>query len=88
MKIYTKTGDGGSTGLIGGRRVSKGDPRLECYGTIDELNAAVGLAAVVADVATLEQLREIQDDLFVLGSHLSLPEDQPPPANTVLHAFE
>jgi cob(I)alamin adenosyltransferase len=84
MKIYTKTGDDGSTGLIGGRRVSKGDARLECYGTIDELNAAVGLAAVIADVAMLEQLREIQDDLFILGAHLSLPEDQPPPKNTVI----
>ncbi|MDB5295648.1 MAG: ATP/cobalamin adenosyltransferase [Phycisphaerales bacterium] len=44
MKIYTKTGDDGSTGLIGGSRVRKSDRRIECYGTVDELNAAIGLA--------------------------------------------
>lgn len=43
MKIYTKTGDSGSTGLFGGRRVSKDDPRIEAYGTIDELNSWMGL---------------------------------------------
>ena len=46
MKIYTNTGDDGTTGLIGGRRVRKCDARIECYGTVDELNAALGLAAV------------------------------------------
>ena len=74
MKIYTKTGDDGTTGLIGGVRVAKSDPRIECYGTVDELNAAIGLAAVIAGSALLEQLRAIQSDLFTLGSHLAVPE--------------
>jgi len=80
MKIYTKTGDDGSTGLIGGSRVRKSDPRIECYGTIDELNAAVGLAVVEAQHRAPElahMLREVQDDLFVAGSHLATPEDSP-----------
>ena len=74
MKIYTKTGDDGTTGLIGGVRVAKNDPRIECYGTVDELNAAVGLAAVIAGSGLLGQLRAIQSDLFTLGSHLATPE--------------
>jgi cob(I)alamin adenosyltransferase len=73
-KIYTKTGDDGTTGLIGGGRVGKDDPRLECYGTIDELNAAVGLAAVVAEPHMLPALRAVQAELFVLGSHLAAPD--------------
>ena len=48
MKIYTRSGDDGTTGLFGGRRVPKSDPRIECYGTVDELNAALGLAAATA----------------------------------------
>ena len=79
MKIYTKTGDDGSTGLIGGTRVRKSDPRLECYGTIDELNAAIGLGIVASqgapDMAMM--LQEVQNDLFVAGSHLATPEDSP-----------
>ena len=71
MKIYTKTGDDGTTGLFGGGRVSKSDPRIDCYGTIDELNASLGLAAVVADVSMQPMLRRIQNDLFVIGSHLA-----------------
>ena len=71
MKIYTRTGDDGSTGLIGGRRVRKSDPRLDCYGTVDELNAAIGVAAVAAPPELVTQLRAVQDDLFVLGSHLA-----------------
>jgi cob(I)alamin adenosyltransferase len=80
MKIYTKTGDDGSTGLIGGTRVRKSDIRLECYGTADELNAAIGLAIVVADASAGELaaiLREVQNDLFIAGSHLATPEDSP-----------
>lgn len=74
MKIYTKTGDDGSTGLIGGHRVSKSDPRIECYGTIDELNSAIGLAAVGADAAMPGMLRTIQNELFVIGAHLATGE--------------
>ena len=75
MKIYTKTGDDGTTGLIGGDRVRKCDPRLDCYGTIDETNAAIGLAAVTAPVALVAMLRDIQNDLFVIGSHLATPPE-------------
>lgn len=74
MKIYTRTGDDGTTGLIGGRRLSKSDPRLETYGTLDELNAAVGLAASLLPAGAaqlLEPLHQIQSDLFTLGSHLA-----------------
>jgi cob(I)alamin adenosyltransferase len=73
MKIYTKTGDDGTTGLIGGSRVIKSDPRIEAYGTADELNALIGCAAVVAGSSLLEQLRRIQGELFVIGSHLATP---------------
>jgi cob(I)alamin adenosyltransferase len=86
MKIYTKTGDDGSTGLIGGGRVRKSDPRIECYGTIDELNAALGLAAVSADGELVQRLRQVQNDLFVIGSHLATPE--PSPHRAALPALE
>ena len=74
MKIYTKTGDDGTTGLIGGTRVSKSDARIDCYGTVDELNSILGFAAVAAGPGLLTQLREIQAELFVIGSHLATPE--------------
>jgi cob(I)alamin adenosyltransferase len=74
MKIYTKTGDDGTTGLIGGTRVPKSDARIDCYGTVDELNAMIGAAAVVAQPPMLEQLRAVQAELFVIGSHLATPE--------------
>jgi cob(I)alamin adenosyltransferase len=77
MKIYTKTGDDGTTGLFGGHRVPKSDPRIELYGTIDELNAAIGLAVVVADQEMAARLREVQNDLFVIGSHLATPPESP-----------
>lgn len=70
MKIYTKTGDDGSTGLFGGARVSKSDSRIEGYGVIDEINAAIGVAASVADEALVAPLRRIQNELFIIGSHL------------------
>jgi cob(I)alamin adenosyltransferase len=74
MKIYTRTGDDGTTGLIGGTRIAKSDARIDCYGTVDELNATVGLAAVMSSEPLLAQLRAIQGELFVLGSHLATPE--------------
>ena len=74
MKIYTRTGDDGTTGLIGGSRVLKSDPRIECYGTVDEVNAAIGLAAVTADPQMRSRLGEVQNDLFVIGSHLAAPD--------------
>lgn len=78
MKIYTKTGDDGSTGLIGGERVRKSDRRIECFGTIDELNASLGWASVVATDPLLGLLKAIQNELFVIGSHLALPEHDAP----------
>src|SRR5215212_7542387 len=75
MKIYTRTGDDGSTGLFGGGRVRKSDPRIECYGTIDELNAAIGLAAAALAEAFHESLRQIQHELFNIGSHLATPAE-------------
>lgn len=77
MKIYTRTGDDGTTGLIGGTRVPKSDPRIDAYGTVDELNAMIGCAAVVATSPLLEQLRTVQAELFVIGSHLATPEGSP-----------
>jgi cob(I)alamin adenosyltransferase len=77
MKIYTKTGDDGTTGLIGGSRVAKSDLRIECYGTVDELNAMIGLATVNAlDAALARALRSVQNELFVIGSQLALPADE------------
>ncbi len=72
MKIYTKTGDDGQTGLIGGKRVSKDHARVACYGAVDELNAAIGLAVVACDVEEWsDELQTIQSDLFVLGTELA-----------------
>jgi cob(I)alamin adenosyltransferase len=77
MKIYTKTGDDGSTGLFGGGRVRKSDARIECYGTVDELNAALGVAHVTAAGSIADSLFRVQHELFVVGSHLATPEDSP-----------
>ena len=74
MKIYTRTGDDGSTGLFGGDRVRKSDARIDCYGQVDELNASIGWACVVADDEMAARLRQVQNDLFVIGAHLATPE--------------
>lgn len=77
MKIYTKTGDKGDTGLFGGPRVMKDSARIEAYGTVDELNAVIGMARTqVESVApAIEQLlKHIQNDLFDLGSELATPD--------------
>ena len=73
-KIYTRTGDGGETALGDGSRVGKTSARVEAYGTVDELNSAVGLARLHADVGTDGLLAGIQNDLFDLGADLCLPE--------------
>ena len=76
MKIYTKTGDKGSTSLVGGTRVSKADLRLEAYGTVDELNAYIGLLGdQPVNEVRKELLKEIQDRLFTIGSHLASEPD-------------
>ncbi len=78
MKIYTKTGDEGTTALYGGARVAKSDERVETYGTIDELNAHVGLLRDQSvNSQRTELFQEIQDTLFVIGSHLAADPDKP-----------
>jgi cob(I)alamin adenosyltransferase len=76
MKIYTKTGDDGTTGLLGAGRVSKDDPRIDSYGTVDELNAVLGLArasgGLDADADAL--VAQVQNDLFVVGAALADPD--------------
>ena len=73
VKIYTKTGDAGDTGLFGGGRVPKSHPRVDAYGTVDELNACVGLAVVtVLDEGVQRGLQSIQHDLFALGATLAI----------------
>lgn len=75
MRIYTKTGDRGKTGLFGGKRVSKSDPRLAAYGDTDELNALLGLARNQnRDPSVDETLKRIQNDLFDLGRLLATPD--------------
>jgi cob(I)alamin adenosyltransferase len=77
FKIYTKTGDKGETSLYGGTRVSKAAARVESYGTLDELNAFIGLAkAEISDEKVLSQLQKIQFDLFTVGSEAATPTDK------------
>lgn len=72
MKIYTKKGDSGTTGLIGGTRLPKHHIRIESYGTVDELNSYTGLLRdLIPDKSMVEVLLEIQDRLFTIGSHLA-----------------
>lgn len=72
LKIYTKTGDKGSTSLLGGTKVPKSHLRIEAYGTIDELNSHVGLCRdLISDQQSKETLLEIQDRLFTIGSSLA-----------------
>ncbi len=81
MKIYTKTGDKGETALFGGNRVSKDTPRIEAYGTVDELNTIVGTARSFNDNKLIDLiLGEIQNQLFVLGADLATPPDVKSPA--------
>ena len=83
-RVYTRTGDKGDTALVGGKRVLKDSPRIEAYGTVDELNAVIGLARVFnaerltkgKDSRWLDEvLRRLQNELFDLGSELATPED-------------
>lgn len=74
MRIYTRTGDDGSTGLFGGGRVGKDDPRVQAYGAVDELNAVLGVARAACDQAALASLiGELQHECFVVGSDLATP---------------
>lgn len=77
MKIYTKTGDKGETGLFGGDRVPKNSIRIEAYGTIDELNSFIGLAVNAVNNQEIKGVLEsIQHELFTLGSDLATPENE------------
>ncbi|MFD2574461.1 cob(I)yrinic acid a,c-diamide adenosyltransferase [Spirosoma soli] len=79
MKIYTKTGDNGQTGLIGGRRISKADLRINAYGTVDELNSWIGLVRdQPVNAAYKELLKEIQDRLFTIGAELATDPEKAP----------
>jgi cob(I)alamin adenosyltransferase len=72
MKIYTKTGDKGTTSLIGGTKVLKSHDRIEAYGTVDELNSYIGLCRdLIEDENTKDTLKELQDRLFTIGSALA-----------------
>ena len=80
MKIYTKTGDKGETGLIGGKRISKGDPRIVAYGSVDELNSNIGIAISSLTVKDrhlfldlIDIMTCIQSELFIVGSDLADP---------------
>ncbi len=77
MKIYTKTGDGGDTGLFAGPRVRKDDIRIEAYGTVDELNAFLGQARCETIPASVEKcLAWVQSELFSVGAELATPEPE------------
>ena len=75
MKIYTRTGDSGQTGLFGGGRVSKTHPRVEAYGDVDELNAAIGMARAIEMMPRIDEvLVPVQRDLFAIGALLATPD--------------
>ena len=77
MKIYTRTGDEGETGLFGGGRVSKDHPRVAAYGDIDELNSVIGLVRATGPAELFQDLLQtIQQDLFAIGGHLATPDPE------------
>ena len=80
MKIYTRTGDAGTTSLVGGKRVSKASTRLDAYGTVDELNSFVGqlLAITELDDETCQTLRMVQNKLFNTGAYLATDNTDDP----------
>lgn len=90
-RVYTRTGDHGETGLVGGRRVGKDDLRIECYGTVDELNATIGLVRLhcagttLPPVAALDViLARVQNELFNLGSMLATRAEDLRPTQPVI----
>ena len=77
IKIYTKTGDAGETGLFGGGRVAKDHPRVAAYGDVDELNSAIGLVRATPPAAFFDELLDsVQRDLFAVGGHLATPDPE------------
>lgn len=87
-KIYTRTGDDGSTGLVDGSRAGKDTPRMAAIGDVDELNSLIGVAALHADDVLLVQLRTIQSDLFDLGADLATPGDDFEPGEMTLRMVQ
>jgi len=83
-RIYTRTGDDGTTGLVDGSRVAKHDARVEAIGAVDEANSALGLAAVVLDGEAAADVRRVQNDLFDLGADLATPGEDFTPSEMVL----
>ncbi|HJR34640.1 MAG TPA: ATP:cob(I)alamin adenosyltransferase, partial [Gemmatimonadales bacterium] len=77
MRIYTRTGDTGETGLFGGGRVAKDNPRVAAYGDVDELNSALGVVRAAEPVLLFDtELEAIQRDLFAIGGHLATPDPE------------
>src|SRR5919107_26978 len=75
LRIYTRTGDQGTTGLFGGGRVDKHHPRVEAYGEVDELNASLGLARAIEPMPRIDEvLVPVQRDLFAIGALLATPD--------------
>lgn len=75
MKIYTRTGDTGETGLFGGGRVPKDHPRVSAYGDVDELNSAIGVVRAAEPADFFDELfQSVQRDLFAIGGHLATPD--------------
>lgn len=83
-KIYTRTGDDGTTGLVDGSRVAKHDARMEAIGAVDEANSALGLALVVLDREAAADVQHLQNDLFDLGADLATPGEDFAPSEMVL----
>ena len=83
-KIYTRTGDDGTTGLVDGSRVSKDAPRMAAIGDVDEVNCVIGAAALHARDEMLERIRTIQNDLFDLGADLATPGEDFTPGEMTL----
>ena len=88
-RIYTRTGDDGTTGLVDGSRIAKSDSRMEAVGAIDEVNCAIGSAIVaLGDGPIGDELRAIQNDLFDLGADLATPGDDFTPGEMTLRIVQ
>lgn len=87
-KIYTRTGDEGTTGLVDGSRRAKHDARMQAIGEVDEANSVIGLAVIAASSETARDLQRIQNDLFDLGADLATPGDDFAPSEMVLRVVQ
>lgn len=87
-KIYTRGGDGGETSLAGGKRLTKDNARVAAYGTVDEANAAIGIARLSTAGPADSMLSRIQNDMFDVGADLATPGDDFTPSDMVLRATE